>query len=228
MANRAYVSAWAQADLESSRLEKFGRLLETFPFSATWKGFTGAIVRAVELAETPLREWDLRSRPFSAEEVIELVREQDGADIAYEVEALWDLWTYDAEKNQWTRGPQKVEIACYGEEFEGGIATLDGDYLIDLGFEHLFTGHGHLLGTRGSNRSEERTTPAHPDEEAFLEAMSAPERLREYHEKTQENIQTVFRWLREAEAVVPLERYRLWSEGEENLEARLDEILAVR
>ncbi len=146
MANRAYVSAWAQADLESSRLEKFGRLLETFPFSATWKGFTGAIVRAVELAETPLREWDLRSRPFSAEEVIELVREQDGADIAYEVEALWDLWTYDAEKNQWTRGPQKVEIACYGEEFEGGIATLDGDYLIDLGFEHLFTGHGHLLG----------------------------------------------------------------------------------
>jgi hypothetical protein len=29
------------------------------------------------------------------------------------------------------------------------------------------------------------------------------------------------------EKALPLERYLLWSEGEENLEARLDEILAV-
>jgi hypothetical protein len=30
------------------------------------------------------------------------------------------------------------------------------------------------------------------------------------------------------EQALPVERYRLWSEGEENFEARLDEILAVR
>jgi len=30
------------------------------------------------------------------------------------------------------------------------------------------------------------------------------------------------------EEALPVERFRLWSEGEENLEARLDEILVVR
>jgi len=30
------------------------------------------------------------------------------------------------------------------------------------------------------------------------------------------------------ENALPVERFRLWSEGEENFEARLDEILAVR
>jgi len=37
---------------------------------------------------------------------------------------------------------------------------------------------------------------------------------------TRENIQILFRWLRDAETSVPLERYKLWSEGEENFEAR--------
>jgi hypothetical protein len=35
-------------------------------------------------------------------------------------------------------------------------------------------------------------------------------------------------WMRAAETAVPAERSRLWSEGEENFEARLDEILAAR
>jgi hypothetical protein len=228
MANRAYVSAWTTHDSNAARLETFGRLLETVPFSASWKGFTSAVVRAVGLAETPLREWDLRSRPCSADETIELIREEDSADVAYEVGAVWDLWTYDAAENRWTRGPQRLEIVCYGEEFEDGIAVQDGDFLIDVGLEHLFTGHGQLLGTRARGLGDAERVAAHPDEAAFLAAMSEPERLREYHEKTQENIQALFRWMREAEAAVPLERYRLWSEGEDNLEARLDEILAVR
>jgi hypothetical protein len=35
-------------------------------------------------------------------------------------------------------------------------------------------------------------------------------------------------WIRAVEGALPVERYRLWSEGEENFEARLDEILALR
>jgi hypothetical protein len=228
MANRAYVSAWTTHDSNAARLETFGRLLETVPFSALWKGFTSAVVRAVGLAETPLREWDLRSRPCSAAETIELIREEDSADVAYEVGAAWDLWTHEAAEMRWTRGPQRLEIVCYGEEFEDGIAAQDGDFLVDIGLEHLFTGHGQLLGTRSGLLGDAQRFGAHPDEAAFLAAMSEPEQLREYHEKTQENIQALFRWMREAEAAVPLERYRLWSEGEDNLEARLDEILAVR
>jgi hypothetical protein len=58
--------------------------------------------------------------------------------------------------------------------------------------------------------------------------MASPERLREYHQRTRENIQILLHWLREAETAVPLVRYKLWSEGEENFESRVDEILAVR
>jgi hypothetical protein len=58
--------------------------------------------------------------------------------------------------------------------------------------------------------------------------MSQPQNLREYQEKTRENIQKLVTWMRLAEESLHVERMRLWSEGEENFEARLDEILAVR
>ena len=70
--------------------------------------------------------------------------------------------------------------------------------------------------------------PQHPDEARFLMWMSQPQNLREYHEKTRENIQKLMGWMRAVEEALPVERVRLWSEGEENFEARLDEILAVR
>jgi len=58
--------------------------------------------------------------------------------------------------------------------------------------------------------------------------MRRPENLRQYHEKTRENIQQLMNWVSAMEAALPVERTLLWSEGEENLEARLDEILSVR
>jgi hypothetical protein len=58
--------------------------------------------------------------------------------------------------------------------------------------------------------------------------MARPENLRGYYERTRENIQRLLRWASAAQAALPIERMRLYSEGEENFEARLDEILAVR
>jgi hypothetical protein len=58
--------------------------------------------------------------------------------------------------------------------------------------------------------------------------MTREDRLGEYHDKTRQNIQQLLDWTRAVERALPLERTLLWSEGEENLEARLDEILAVR
>jgi len=54
-----------------------------------------------------------------------------------------------------------------------------------------------------------------------------PEHLHEYYEKTRANIQLLLNWIASMEKALPLERHFVWSEGEENLEARLDEILAV-
>lgn len=57
--------------------------------------------------------------------------------------------------------------------------------------------------------------------------MTDDAHLHEYYEKTRENILQLTNWVRAVEKALPIERTRLWSEGEENLEARLDEILAV-
>jgi hypothetical protein len=58
--------------------------------------------------------------------------------------------------------------------------------------------------------------------------MAWPENLQRYQENTQENIRKLMDWVRHIEKAVPVERVRLWSEGEGDFEARLDEILAVR
>jgi hypothetical protein len=224
MANRAYASAWAKDHSEETQLTQFKRLLETVPLPESWPGFSTLIVRAVDPAESPVREWDLRSQPVSASEVMELLQEHSGSDMAFEIHAPWELWIYDNAESKWKRKPQVLEITSHGPDYDGGIAAQLGDFLVDIGFEHIFTGHGGLLANQKGKSAE----PAHPEEEKFLAAMKSPDRLREYHQRTRENIQSLFRWLQEAEAAVPLERYRLWSEGEENFEARLDEILAVQ
>jgi hypothetical protein len=58
--------------------------------------------------------------------------------------------------------------------------------------------------------------------------MSQPGNLKEYHARTRDNIQQVFKWMEAVESALPVERSELWSEGEENFEARLDAILAQR
>ena len=58
--------------------------------------------------------------------------------------------------------------------------------------------------------------------------MADPENLRLYYEKTRENIKKLFDWVRRIEQALPVAKLHLWSEGEENFEARLDEILAAR
>jgi len=62
----------------------------------------------------------------------------------------------------------------------------------------------------------------------FRSWMSTPENLKLYHQKTRENIQKLFNWVESGEAALPVERSELWSEGEDNFEARLDAILAQR
>jgi hypothetical protein len=227
MANRAYARFWTRNDPPESApelmLDRFGRLLDSVPLSADQPGFSSLVIRALNFTETPVAEQDLRGAPCSATDVIELVRPYAASDIACEVGAYWDLWRLDLETGRWQLGPEPLLIICHGKAYDDGVAAESGDFLADLGFEHLFTGHARLLGSRGS-----RAAPADPVEAEFMALMLREDRLREYSEKTQINIQTLLKWVRAAEQAVPVERYQLWSEGEENFEARLDEILAVR
>jgi hypothetical protein len=223
MANRAYASFWTRDYSEQSMLERFGLFLETLPLSSKDSGFLSLTVRAVSPAETPVAEHDLSGTGAKPADILALARECAGADCAYEVEASWPLWSWDTEKNQWVRSPERLLLVCQGGDYDEGIARATGQFLLDAGLEHLYTGHGGLLGYSG-----QRDPTADPIESKFLALMSDGDRLHEYQQKTRENIGQFLDWAERVQRVLPVERMTLWSEGEENLEARLDDILAAR
>jgi hypothetical protein len=152
MPNRAYASFWVRDFTEQNMLVHFGRFLATVPLAATPPGFMGLIIRAVDFAETPLEEFDLRGYVTTAEEVVALAAEHNAADVCYEVPARWDLWIRDKESASWKIQPERMDIFCFGPEYDQGVYGESGHILIDLGFEHVFTGHAGLLAAGGKNR----------------------------------------------------------------------------
>jgi hypothetical protein len=224
MANQAYLSIWLKDFSEETMLERFQKFLSTVPFAKQKPGFTYLEIRAVDSSESPIFEQDLRSMPLDAPSIAHLAKEYLHSDSSYAVRANWDLWVFEGEPLRWQKSPQPIDLSCVGEHFDEGFWKEHGHLEANLGFEHLFTGHGGLLGIR----QIARPTPQSAEETSFLELMSQPPNLRTYQEKTRENIQILFEWIRRIEEAVPVARLRLWSEGEENFEARLDEILAAR
>jgi hypothetical protein len=224
VANLAYLSIWCREFSKDSILERLGSLLGTVPFSRAKPGFTHFTVRALEPSEWPVLEQDLRAAPFDAAGIVELAKDQLHSDCSYEVECAWDLWAWDAATDRWKLDPQPLEIFCRGEEYDNGIWRENGHFEVNLGFEHLFTGHRGLLAAE----TGENTPDESPEQTRFLEAMAWPENLIIYRQKTQENIRKLMDWAQRIEKAVPVERVRLWSEGDENFEGRLDEILATR
>lgn len=222
MGNHAYVSFWTRDRAPETMLDRFERFLASFPVSPSRRGFRVLTIRAVDPAEPPLLEQDLRGITASAADVIGIGREHDSADCSYEVEAYWDIWQRNLETGAWQKAPERVLLICNGPSYDDGVADHSGDFLADVGFEHFFTGHAGLLGAYST-----RSAPSDPVEAEFLSWMTNEEHLHEYYEKTRANIQMLLNWVPSVEKALPLERHSLWSEGEENLEARLDEILAV-
>jgi hypothetical protein len=223
MSNRAYANIWCLDFTEDTLLERFSEFLTTIPFSSTRPGFSGLTVRAVGPAETPILDPDLRSTPADPVEALELMREHLHADSAYELSAFWDLFSFELATKDWHLRPEPLLISCYGPEYDEGIWRDDGNFQIDLGLEYLFTGHAGLLGFE----DEALAKPQDQEEAVLLEFMTQPANLRAYHQKTAENIRKLFDWMDAVEKTMPIDKIRLWSEGEEDLQARLEDILAV-
>lgn len=222
MANRAYASIWLREFSEETLLERWGGFLGTVPHSTKLQGFSNLLIRAVDESETPILEQDLRTIAADTNALIEIAREHVHNDCSYETQAFWDLWVYDPSNLRWELAAQPLDLNCYGEDFGDSEWQASGHFLVDVGFEHLFTGHAGLLGSNGPDRAAIR----HPDEQRFVSLMSQPQNLTEYREKTQENIRKLYEWMTKVETALPVARTRLWSEGEENFEARIEEIIA--
>jgi hypothetical protein len=226
MANRAYLRVWTRDYSETTLIAQFARFLATAPLSAAESAFKELTVQPVDATEIPLAEWDLKELGYGAAEVAALAAQQIHADSAYFVSAKWDLWSFDAESLKWMHKPEPLLLTCHGPEYDGGIAASEGHFTADLGFEHFFTGHAGLLAPGAASNPFESSD--HPIEHTFRQWMSAPGNLKEYHAKTRENIQQLFNWVESIERALPVERSQLWSEGEQNFEARLDAIVGHR
>jgi hypothetical protein len=226
MANRAHLRVWTKDFSEKTMIAEFARFLTTVPLAESRTGFDKLIVQAVDARETPLEEWDLREQKYGPAEVAALAIQHLNADTAYFVSGQWDLWTFDIDTLKWQLDSQPVELICHGAIYDDGIAATHGHFMADLGFEHLFTGHGGLLAPGLATNPFD--TSHHPFEKTFKNWMSSSENLKLYHQKTRENIQKLFSWVEAIEAALPVERSELWSEGEENFEARLDAIQSQR
>jgi hypothetical protein len=224
MANRAYLRVWTRDFSEQTMIAEFARFLATAPITESGAGFQQLIVQPVDTRETPIAEWDLKVGTFGPAEVAALAAQQLAADTAYIVDAKWDLWNFDVERLNWKQDPLPLELLCQGPLYDDGIAASSGQFVADLGFEHAFTGHAGLLAPGAAKNPFEGSD--HPLEKTFRSWMTSGENLKQYHQKTKENIQKLFRWMEAIEAALPVERSELWSEGEDNFEARLDAILA--
>lgn len=231
MANHAYLRVWTRNFSLETMIAEFARFLTTAPLSPSNDTFDELIVQAVDPGETPIAEWDLRPLKAGPAEVAAIAAQHLDSDTAYFASSAWDLWAFDMDKLKWQRKPEPLELACHGLAYDGGIAASAGHFQADLGFEHFFTGHaGLLVPNTASNCKPPNSSNSseHPVEHTFRQWMAASNNLKEYHAKTRENIQQLFHWVDAIERALPVERTELWSEGEENMEARLDEILAQR
>jgi hypothetical protein len=226
MANHAYLRVWTRDFSLETMIPEFARFLTTAPLSSSHSTFEELIVQAIEPGETPIAEWDLRGLNTGPAEVAAMAAQHLNSDTAYIVSAKWDLWSFDIESLKWQQKPEPLLLTCHGLDYDGGTAANSGHFLADLGFEHFFTGHGGLLAPGAA--SNPFASSDHPLEHTFRQWMAASDNLKEYHAKTRENIQQLFYWVEAIERALPVERSELWSEGEENMEARLDAILAQR
>jgi hypothetical protein len=224
MANRAYLRVWTRDFSEQTMIAEFARFLTTVPLSESQKGFDQMTVQAVDPTETPVAEWDLREQNFGPAEVGAMAAQYLNADTAYTVEGKWDLWSFDVEQLKWQHAPQPLVLLCQGSSYDDGSAATNGHFSADLGFEHLFTGHAGMLAPGPPKDPLESCD--HPIEKTFLNWMASSANLHEYHQKTRENIQKLFAWVEAVELALPVQRSELWSEGEDNFEAKLDAILA--
>ena len=226
MANRAYLRVWTRDFSEQTMIAEFARFLTTAPVPDPPEGFQLLSVQPVDYTEPSEVEWDLRDASLGPPQIAALAMQHFQADTAYIVEAQWKLWNFDAENLKWENTPQPLTLICQGPGFEEGAATVEGHFVADLGFEHLFTGHAGLLAPGAA--SNPFAGSDHPVERRFRAWMGSSENLKQYHQRTRENIQMLFSWVEAIQAALPVERSVLSSEGEENFEARLDAILAQR
>lgn len=133
MGDPLFLSFWLKGFQAMGLPVYFEKALEVFPFS---KLRPEAILRvnAVSFSEPPQLERAFAGE-FDLKEMAGLARDFLHTDVAFTLEAYWDLWQWDEE---WALKPARVSMEMYAPDFESGRGE---HLLVEAGPEHLFLPH---------------------------------------------------------------------------------------
>jgi hypothetical protein len=187
------LSIWLERGSRANRLKHFEKLLRLFPFSQREEqGQSTISVQAITVTEPPLLESPMNG-PIDVTEVLTAIAAYSGDDIGYTLESWWDLWQYDGD---WKLAPARVQLACYGPEFDNGTERPlheQEDLRIDFGVDSHYLPRPDLIG---SGRM------------------------------TESNIKSMLRLVHELDSTLPVAKRKLETESGENFADRLQQVLS--
>jgi hypothetical protein len=187
------LSIWLERGSRANRLKHFEKLLRLFPFSQREEqGQSTISVQAITVTEPPLLESPMNG-PIDVTEVLTAIAAYSGDDIGYTLESWWDLWQYDGD---WKLAPARVQLACYGPEFDNGTERPlheQEDLRIDFGVDSHYLPRPDLTG---SGRM------------------------------TESNIKSMLRLVHELDSTLPVAKRKLETESGENFADRLQQVLS--
>jgi hypothetical protein len=195
MADRLYLSLWFPSFRAPDMMPRLLSVLKQFPFSAQHAGIGYLAVRSISWDQPVVYEqtFDYRADP---ERVLALASEFLHEDNAYELEAMWDLWTPVQEGDldtTWELQPQKVKFIAFGATFEDATYQQNGHIQVDFGLDTPFL-----------------------YEDVDFEAVE---------KRIKANVQKLVTFTNEVEKNCGISGRVLWSESEDNLAQKLIERL---
>ena len=142
MADRLYLSYWLRGFTSSNMLRQFEKALARFPFSKLTAAAPALRIYAVSFREPPL-EAPLPNPPDPGS-LLAPAREFVHADACLQIEAYWDLWSWETD---WSLKPSRVLLECFGPEFEDAESGVN--LRLEFGLEDQFLvlpgGHGAVM-----------------------------------------------------------------------------------
>jgi hypothetical protein len=137
VADPVYLSLWFRDFSGPEMLPHAFTVLQQFPFSERRPGVAYFAVHPVSWGEATVLE---RRFPagIDAGQATLIAAELIHDDYAYVFEAYWDLWTPDAQNENWVLEPVPVKFIVQGEEFDEGAFQQIGHIEIDFGLDSNF------------------------------------------------------------------------------------------
>lgn len=130
----------------AGRVRHFEKLLRLFPFSQRPQPQSTISIQAVNTTEAPLLEQPVNG-PFDVSQIMPLLNDYTGDDVAYRVESWWDLWQYE---NDWSLRPARVVLSCFEADFDSGSEWSGAgqeDLRIDFGVDIHYLPQPELTGS---------------------------------------------------------------------------------